>query len=62
MSLGKWLPATRKVAVILASGQSKVGLLDPEGEGSTILVTVGKYLPNEIAWNFRRLEPSATPL
>jgi len=41
--LGKWLPDLRNVAVFLASGQSNVGLLDPEGEGSTILLSVNIY-------------------
>ena len=39
-----------------------LGLLDPEGEGSTVVVTVRKYLRYDTAWNFRRLESSATPL
>jgi len=52
VSLGKWLSSFRKVAVFLASGQSNVGFLDPEGKGHTILLILGKYLPMDREWNF----------
>jgi len=71
MSRKKLTPFFRDVPLCRASSSSTFegrvvltssGLLDPEGEGITILRNVGNYLSNDRALYPRRMESWTTPV